>query len=99
MLKEKAYILHNKFHYKFNEIIRLTKITTAQNEVVLSCYTVRGQYFLAVIFAPTICVPLFLDDVANSMKATFFNFPLSVFIPINNNCRSAYFFLIISFRL
>ena len=92
-------ILHNKFHYKFNGIIRLTKITIAQNEVVLSCYRVRELYFLVVIFEPTICVPLFVDDVANSLKAMFFSFPLSVFIPINHNCRSAYFFLIISFRL
>ena len=32
----------------------LTKTTAAQNEVALSYHRVRGQYFLAVVFAVTI---------------------------------------------
>ena len=32
----------------------LTKTTAAQNEVALSYYTVRGLYFLAVVFAVTV---------------------------------------------
>ena len=35
----------------FDLIIDLTKITAAQNEVVLSYRKVRGLYFLAVAFA------------------------------------------------
>ena len=34
--------------------ILLTKITAAQNEVVLSYHRVRGLYFLAIIFAVTL---------------------------------------------
>ena len=33
--------------------IQLTKITAAQNEVTLSYHSVRGLYFLTVIFAAT----------------------------------------------
>ena len=34
--------------------ILLTKITAAQNEVALSYHSVRGLYFLAVVFAVTV---------------------------------------------
>ena len=36
-------------------IILLTKIISPQNEVALSFHRMRGLYFLAVIFAATIC--------------------------------------------
>ena len=38
--------------------IFLTKITATENEVALSYYRVCRLYFLAVIFAATICVLL-----------------------------------------
>ena len=37
-----------------NITIHLTKTTAAQNAVALSYHTVRGLYFLAVVFAATI---------------------------------------------
>ena len=41
---------------KYYLIIRLTKITAAQNEVSLSYHRVRGLYFLAVVFTATIVI-------------------------------------------
>ena len=41
-------------------IILLTKITAAQNEDVFSYHSVRGLCFLAVIFAATIIVSLYI---------------------------------------
>ena len=39
---------------KFEEIIHLTKTTAAQNEVALSYRSMRGLYFLAVVFVRSI---------------------------------------------
>ena len=38
------------------EIILLTIMTAARNEVALICYKVRGLYVLAVIFVATITI-------------------------------------------
>ena len=38
--------------------ILLIKITATQEEVALSYHRVRGLYFLAVVFAATVCVPI-----------------------------------------
>ena len=42
-------------HRIHSKSIVLTKTTAAQNEVALSYHKVRGQYFLAFVFAATIC--------------------------------------------
>ena len=38
----------------YGEYVFLTKTTAARNEVTLSYHSVRGLYFLAVVFATTI---------------------------------------------
>ena len=38
--------------------IRLTKTTAVQSDDALSYYTVRGLYFLAVVFVRSLCIML-----------------------------------------
>ena len=47
-------MLRNKNKEARNFIILLTKTTAAQNDDALSYYTVRGLYFLAVVFVRNI---------------------------------------------
>ena len=44
---------------KVIQYILLTKTTAAQNEVALSCHSVRGLYFLAVVFVRGIVYTLY----------------------------------------
>ena len=44
-----------------NPIISLLKITATQNEAALIYHSVRGLYFLAVIFAATALLSLILN--------------------------------------
>ena len=52
----KASIVQWTIKFNFMTVnIFLTKTTAAQNDVALSYRRVRGQYFLAVVFAALIC--------------------------------------------
>ena len=44
-------------------IILLTKTTAAQSNDALSYYTVRGLYFLAVVFVRSICKTVFIEQI------------------------------------
>ena len=58
--------------------ILLTKTTAAQNEVALSYHSVRGLYFLAVVFVRTVChILLYLTcsyklNIYNAQTFTFY---------------------------
>ena len=63
---ETYFILTMYIHFLY---ILLTKTTAAQNEVGLSYHSVRGLYFLAVVFV-TLLVP---DDVVTSKILDFYH--------------------------
>ena len=48
--------LYGIYYRVYTRSIRLTKTTAAWNEVALSYYRLRGLYFVAVIFAATMCI-------------------------------------------
>ena len=65
----------------------LTKITTAQNEVALIHHRVRGIYFLAVIFATTICYMFAMDDLVtiDTTQYTLYIIQYTVYLNFHNH--------------
>ena len=63
----------------YSGTILLTKATAAQNEDALSYYTVRGLYFLAVVFVRRLFHPNILqnstNDVIGSLQEHFMFYP------------------------
>ena len=65
-MESELFSLHTISVISIGYNILLTKITTAQNEVTLRYYRVRGLYFLAVIFVATV-LPLLTNRVFDNV--------------------------------
>ena len=94
VLASRASIRDNSFSVK-NTTALLIKITAAQNKVALSYYTVRGLYFLAVIFVSSgistlvfdyfwyhvsKCSPIIFYDLKIKQRMTFRKFKNNLYL-------------------